>query len=179
MAWNNVSEKMQRKKQEEFQKPIIEARESVFKELTFINSENILEEALKKEFIDMGFAVEQQKSIDVYYKKLKVGSLFADLIIWKEIENINYGYVLEIKVVDVILTAHKYQLFSYMKLLADKEVDKQKILGGAVVNFGKHSRKKECVELNSGDRFSKPTIGYFETILFLPDFGEIVKTCQR
>jgi len=70
----------------------------------------------------MGFFVEKQKRIKVYYEELEVGDYYADLIV-------NGSVIVEIKAAETLIEEYEYQLINYLKA-TDIEV-------GLLLNFGK------------------------------------------
>ena len=73
--------------------------------------EKVYENALKYELEQNGFQVENQKEIEVFYKKINVGKYFPDLIIDEKI-------IIELKCAKEICPIHKVQLLNYLKATA-------------------------------------------------------------
>jgi GxxExxY protein len=72
--------------------------------------ESVYEEILTYELNDMGFKVERQKAIPVYWKNIKMDLGFrTDLIIEDKV-------IIEIKSVESIAPVHKKQLLTYLKI---------------------------------------------------------------
>lgn len=74
------------------------------------------------ELENMGFEVEKQKPIKVYYESDEIGVYYADLIV----ENL---VILELKAVENFADEHTVQLINYLKA-TEIEV-------GILLNFGK------------------------------------------
>ena len=101
---------------------IIEAFYKVYNSLGFGFLEKVYENALKYELELMHLKVEKQKPIDVYYREMKVGEYFADLIIENKV-------ILELKAAEFLIEEHELQLINYLKA-TEIEV-------GLLLNFGK------------------------------------------
>ncbi len=93
----------------------------VYKELGYGFSEKVYEAALEILLKELGFFVERQKDIHVYYHGQVVGVYTADLVV-------NEIILLELKAVSKIVDAHTAQLLNYLKA-TEIEV-------GYVLNFG-------------------------------------------
>jgi len=83
--------------------------------------EKVYENALSLELKKLGYIVETQKAINVYYDDQEVGNYFVDLLI-------NDKIILELKAVENLRDEHKFQLINYLKA-TDIEV-------GLLLNFG-------------------------------------------
>lgn len=100
---------------------IIKAFYKVYNTLGYGFLEKVYENALMLELIEMGYSIEQQKKVDVYYKDQIVGYYLSDLIVDSKV-------ILEIKAAESLCLEHECQLINYLKA-SDKEV-------GLVLNFG-------------------------------------------
>ena len=100
---------------------VIKCFYNVYDELGGGFLESVYEKSLMIELEDMGIAVENQKSIDVYYKKKLVGDFRADIVVEEKI-------LIEIKAVSRLLPLHEAQLLNYLKATG--------IRIGLLVNFG-------------------------------------------
>ncbi len=78
----------------------------------------------------MGFSVEQQKRIDVYYFSYEVGGYYAHLVVVDLV-------IVELKAHETIIEEHENQLINYLKA-TDIEV-------GLLLNFGKKPEVKRKV----------------------------------
>ncbi|RZJ67314.1 MAG: GxxExxY protein [Flavobacterium sp.] len=94
----------------------------VYNELGYGFLEKIYENAICYELRKLGFTVDVQKRIDVFYKEISVGHYFADLLV-------NEKIILEIKACENLIPEHQYQLINYLKA-TDCEV-------GLLLNFGR------------------------------------------
>lgn len=83
--------------------------------------ERVYEDTLEYEMKNQGLYVRRQVPVDVKYKELEIcNGYFVDLIV-------NDILILELKAVETVLSVHKVQLLSYLKL-ADKKL-------GLLLNF--------------------------------------------
>lgn len=110
---------------EELTNKIIGAFFKVYNQLGYGFLEKVYENAMKIELTRLGFTVDQQKSIKVFYDDYNVGDYFADLIV-------NDLVILELKAAEAICEEHEAQLLNYLKA-TDKEV-------GLLFNFGKEAK---------------------------------------
>lgn len=83
--------------------------------------ERVYQRALFLELKSRGLQVEFQKQILVYYKKVKVGEYYADLIV-------NDQVVIELKCASTLIEAHEKQLLNYLK--------STRLEVGLLLNFG-------------------------------------------
>ena len=81
----------------------------------------------------MGFYVEKQRPITVYYNDQEVGNYFADLVVDEKV-------IIEIKAAEAIAEEHEFQLINYLKA-TEIEV-------GLLLNFGKKPELKRKVFSN-------------------------------
>lgn len=117
-------------KYSELTERILRAFFKVYNTLGYGFLEKVYENALFLELTDMGFLVEKQKSISVFYGESKVGEYFADLIVDDRI-------IIELKAAEALCEEHEFQLINYLKA-TDKEV-------GLLLNFGKKPEFKRKV----------------------------------
>ena len=121
-------------KQSELTEKIIGAFYKVYNELGYGFSEKVYENALLLELEKLGFKVDQQKPICVFYAGKMVGEYFADLIVDDEV-------ILELKAVKQLLPEHEAQLLSYLK--------SSLIEVGLLLNFGPKAENLRRVLDNS------------------------------
>lgn len=112
---------------------IIKAYYKVYNDLGYGFLERVYENALFIELTDMGFKCVKQRPIDVFYKGVKVGNYFADIIVEDKI-------ILELKAAEAIVEEHQFQLVNYLKA-TDIEV-------GLLLNFGKTPEFKRKIFTN-------------------------------
>lgn len=110
---------------EELTSKIIGAYFKVYNTLGYGFLEKVYENSLKIELMKLGFKVEQQKNIKVFYDGFDVGEYFADLIVDDIV-------ILELKAAENLCEEHEAQLINYLKA-TDKEV-------GLLFNFGKEAK---------------------------------------
>jgi len=101
---------------------IIQVFYKVYSTLGFGFLEKVYENALKIELEVLGFFIERQKPISVYYSGNLVGEYFADLIV-------NGKIIIELKAAECLMKEHELQLINYLKA-TDIEI-------GLLLNFGK------------------------------------------
>ncbi len=92
--------------------------------------EKVYENAMAIELRKMGFKVNKQKNIKVYYESEEVGDYFADLLIDDLI-------IVELKAAEGICENHEAQLTNYLKATT--------IELGLLLNFGKKPEFKRKI----------------------------------
>src|SRR5690606_24658752 len=107
--------------QEAVVKTIVQSFYFVYNTLGYGFLEKVYENALAFELRERGLFVQQQQPIAVYFKNVKVGEYFADLLV----ENL---VLVELKAVENLKLEHEAQLLNYLKAT---EIDL-----GLVLNFG-------------------------------------------
>lgn len=114
----------------EITEKIIKAFYKVNNTLGYGFMEKVYENAMIIELHKMGFDVQQQKIINVYYDEKIVGDYYADLIV-------NNLVIIELKASESLRSEHEAQLLNYLKA-TDKEV-------GLLLNFGKKPEFKRKI----------------------------------
>lgn len=117
-------------KHEQLTEQIIKAFYKVYNTLGYGFLEKVYENALYIELTKMGFKVDKQKSIVVYYEETEVGVYYADLLVGDLI-------IVELKAAEVIANEHYVQLVNYLKA-TNMEV-------GLLLNFGKKPEVKRKI----------------------------------
>lgn len=112
---------------------IIKAYYNVYNTLGFGFLEKVYENAMVLELKEMGFEVEKQKQIDVFYHNEPIGTYYADLLV-------NDKVILELKAAQYLLEDHEIQLINYLKAT--------KIEVGLLLNFGKKPEFKRKIYSN-------------------------------
>ena len=120
--------------QKELSEGIIGAFYEVYNQLGYGFLERVYQNSLFHELKAIGYSVEAQKRIKVYYKELEVGDYFADLVV-------NDVIILELKAAEKIAEEHETQLLNYLRA-TDKEI-------GLLFNFGMKPEFKRKFFLNS------------------------------
>ena len=100
---------------------ILNAFYKVHRTLGYGFNECVYENSLAIELNKLGFKVDQQREIEVYYDRRKVGVYFTDLIV-------NDVVVLELKATKQLADEHEAQLLNYLKAT--------RIEVGLLLNFG-------------------------------------------
>lgn len=94
----------------------------VYNELGYGFLEKVYQNAMFYELKANGFYVEAQKKIEVFYKEIKVGEYYADIVV-------NETVILELKAQEYLVEANEFQLINYLKAT--------KCEVGLLLNFGK------------------------------------------
>ena len=115
---------------EETTEKIIKAYYKVYNTLGHGFLEKVYENAMAIELRKMGFKVNKQKNIKVYYESEEVGDYFADLLIDDLI-------IVELKAAEGICENHEAQLINYLKATM--------IEIGLLLNFGKKPEFKRKI----------------------------------
>lgn len=113
---------------EDITEKILKAYYEVYNTLGFGFLEKVYENALIVELQSLGLKCEQQKPIDVYYKTVRVGEYFADIVVEDRV-------IVELKASKIIADEHEFQLTNYLKATT--------IEGGASIEFRKDARIQE------------------------------------
>ncbi|WP_240976641.1 GxxExxY protein [Flavobacterium rivulicola] len=106
----------------------------VYNELGYGFLEKVYHNALYIELKNKGLDVVSQKQIDVFYKGLKVGEYYADLIVENKV-------ILELKAAEFVVEEFEIQLINYLRG-TDCEV-------GLLLNFGKKPEFKRKIFENN------------------------------
>uniref|UniRef100_UPI0040494C03 GxxExxY protein n=1 Tax=Flavobacterium sp. TaxID=239 RepID=UPI0040494C03 len=112
---------------------ILKAYFSVYNSLGYGFLERVYQNAMYFELKELGVNVEAQKQIKVYYKNQLVGEYFADLIIEDLI-------IVELKASELLMTAHRSQLYNYLK--------STKMEVGLLLNFGSEAEFERIIFTN-------------------------------
>jgi len=117
-------------KHQELTGEIIKAAQNVHNALGYGFLEKVYHNAMVLELRKMGFDVESEKPICVYYDGQTVGEYFADIVVADKV-------ILEIKAVQAINPVHEAQLVNYLKAT--------NIDIGLLLNFGKSLEVKRKI----------------------------------
>ena len=112
---------------------IIKAFYKVYNTLGYGFLEKVYENSLALELRRLGFSVEQQQPINVFYEGEVVGEYFADLIVEDVV-------ILELKAAEAMSEAHEAQLVNYLRA-TEIEV-------GLLFNFGPKPQFKRKIFMN-------------------------------
>ncbi|MFO8022299.1 MAG: GxxExxY protein [Perlabentimonas sp.] len=113
---------------------IIETYYEVYNTLGFGFLEKVYENAMSIELKNKGLHVLKQEKIDVFYKNIKVGEYFADLIIEGKV-------IVELKAAESLCEKNECQLINYLKA-TNIEV-------GLLLNFGKKPQISRKIYTNN------------------------------
>lgn len=100
---------------------IIKTFYEVYNELGHGFLEKVYQNSMYIELKNKGLQVEAQRKIDVFYKTIKVGEYYADLIVEDKV-------ILELKATDFMVIEFENQILNYLRA-TDCEV-------GLLLNFG-------------------------------------------
>lgn len=117
-------------KHSDLSEKIIKVFYEIHNELGYGFSERIYQKAFGIALRQIGFKIEEQIPIKVYFRGHEIGEYFADMIV-------NDVILLELKAVGQIVDEHEAQLLNYLK--------STKIEVGYVMNFGKSTTFKRKV----------------------------------
>ncbi len=120
-------------KHSEITEKVIQAFYKVYITLGYGFLEKVYENALFIELKSMGFFVEKQRPITVFYEEQQVGEYYADLIVEECV-------IVELKAAEALCEEHEFQLINYLKA-TEIEV-------GLLLNFGKKPQLKRKVFSN-------------------------------
>jgi GxxExxY protein len=114
-------------KNKELTEQIIKAFFNVYNTLGYGFLEKVYENAMFIELTEMGFYVERQKRVEVFYKGHLVGNYSADMMV----ENV---VVCELKSNEILSSEDERQLLNYLKGTSFET--------GLLLNFGKRAEVK-------------------------------------
>ena len=118
----------------ELSESILKIFYDVYNELGYGFLEKVYQNAMYLELKSLGFKVEPQRQIKVYYKNEVVGDFFADLLI-------NDVIILELKACDSLVKSHYVQTLNYLKA-TNIEI-------GLLLNFGERPEIKRLIFTNN------------------------------
>ncbi|MDD2822312.1 MAG: GxxExxY protein [Flavobacterium sp.] len=118
----------------ELSESILKVFYDVYNELGYGFLEKVYQNAMYLELKSLGFKVEPQRQIKVYYKNEVVGDFFADLLI-------NDVIILELKACDSLVKSHYVQTLNYLKA-TNIEI-------GLLLNFGEKPEIKRLIFTNN------------------------------
>ncbi len=116
---------------------IIKLAYYVYDYLGYSFVESVYEKSLAKKLREVGFIVETQKHIKVYFEEEIVGDFKADV-------TVNNCVIIELKAVEKIHPKHEVQLVNYLK--------STEIEVGLLINFGEELQIKRRVFSNDRKR---------------------------
>lgn len=112
---------------------ILKAYYAVYNQLGYGFLEKVYQNSMYFELKSLGYKVEAQKQIRVYYKTQLVGEYYADLLVEDKV-------IVELKACELLMNVHVAQLMNYLKAT--------KIEVGLVLNFGEDPEFKRIIFTN-------------------------------
>jgi GxxExxY protein len=99
----------------------------VYNELGYGFLEKVYQNAMYFELKSLGYKVEAQKQIKVYFKKQLVGEYYSDLLVEDKV-------IVELKATELLMNVHVAQIMNYLKATP--------IEIGLLINFGEEPEFK-------------------------------------
>ena len=112
---------------------ILKVYYEVYNELGYGFLEKVYQNAMYFELKSLGYKVEAQKQIKVYYKKQLVGEYYSDLLVEDKV-------IVELKATELLMNAHVAQVINYLKGTP--------IEVGLLLNFGEQPEFKRFIYTN-------------------------------
>jgi GxxExxY protein len=112
---------------------ILKAYYAVYNQLANGFLEKVYQNSIYFELKGLGYKVEAQKQIKVYFKNQLVGEYYADLLVEDKV-------IVELKACELLMNVHVAQLMNYLKA-TEIEV-------GLVLNFGEEPEFKRIIYTN-------------------------------
>jgi GxxExxY protein len=113
---------------------IINAFYTVYNTLGWGFLERVYENAVAIELQNMGFAIERQRPLKIYYRQHLIGEYFADIVVEQKV-------IVELKAVETVHQTHIDQLQNYLRAT--------QIEVGLLLNFGRRPEFKRRVFTNA------------------------------
>jgi GxxExxY protein len=112
---------------------ILKTYYDVYNQLGYGFLEKVYQNAMYFELKSLGYKVEAQKPIKVYFKNQLVGEYYADLLVEDKV-------IVELKACELLMNAHVAQIMNYLKA-TEIEV-------GLLLNFGEDAEFKRMIYTN-------------------------------
>lgn len=112
---------------------ILKVYYEVYNELGYGFLEKVYQNAMYFELKSLGYKVEAQKQIKVYFKKQLVGEYYSDLLVEDKV-------IVELKATELIMNVHVAQIMNYLKATP--------IEVGMLLNFGEEPEFKRIIYTN-------------------------------
>jgi GxxExxY protein len=112
---------------------ILKVYYEVYNELGYGFLEKVYQNAMYFELKSLGYKVEAQKQIKVYYKKQLVGEYYSDLLVEDKV-------IVELKSTELLMNAHVAQIINYLKGTS--------VEVGLLLNFGEQPEFKRFIYTN-------------------------------
>ncbi|GGD18403.1 GxxExxY protein [Flavobacterium orientale] len=113
---------------------IIKSYYNVYNELGYGFLEKVYQNAMFIELTSLGYKVEAQKQIKVYYKNNLVGEYYSDLLVEDKV-------IVELKATELLMNVHIAQIMNYLKATP--------IEVGMLLNFGEEKEFKRIIYTNN------------------------------
>lgn len=112
---------------------ILKVYYEVYNELGSGFLEKVYQNAMYFELISLGYKVEAQKQIKVYFKNQLVGEYYSDLLVEDKV-------IVELKATELLMNIHIAQIMNYLKATS--------IEVGLLLNFGEEPEFKRLIFTN-------------------------------
>jgi GxxExxY protein len=112
---------------------ILKVYYDVYNELGYGFLEKVYQNAMYFELKSLGYKVEAQKQIKVYFKKQLVGEYYSDLLVEDKV-------IVELKATELIMNVHVAQIMNYLKATP--------IEVGMLLSFGEEPEFKRLIYTN-------------------------------
>lgn len=112
---------------------ILKVYYEVYNELGYGFLEKVYQNAMYLELKSLGYKVEAQKQIKVYFKKQLVGDYYTDLLVEDKV-------IVELKACEILMNVHYAQIMNYLKATP--------IEVGMLLNFGEEPKFKRFIYTN-------------------------------
>ena len=112
---------------------ILKVYYEVYNELGYGFLEKVYQNAMYFELQSLGYKVEAQKQIKVYFKKQLVGEYYSDLLVEDKV-------IVELKATELLMNVHVAQIMNYLKGTP--------IEVGLLLNFGEKPEFKRFIYTN-------------------------------
>lgn len=112
---------------------ILKVYYEVYNELGYRFLEKVYQNAMYFELQSLGYKVEAQKQIKVYFKKQLVGEYYSDLLVEDKV-------IVELKATELLMNVHIAQIMNYLKGTP--------IEVGLLLNFGEKPEFKRFIYTN-------------------------------
>ncbi|MGV1011093.1 MAG: GxxExxY protein [Flavobacterium sp.] len=112
---------------------ILKVYYDVYNELGYGFLEKVYQNAMYFELKSLGYKVEAQKQIKVYFKEQLVGEYFSDLLVEDKV-------IVELKATELLMNVHVAQIMNYLKATP--------IEVGLLLNFGEEPEFKRLIYTN-------------------------------
>lgn len=113
---------------------ILKVYYEVYNQLGYGFLEKVYQNAMYFELKSLGFKVEAQKQINVYFKKQLVGEYYSDLLVEDKV-------IVELKACELIMNVHVAQIMNYLQATP--------IEVGLLLNFGDEPEFKRIIYTNN------------------------------